>query len=58
MGALLPQKQEHGESKAGPYISRALTPVEQSYAQIEKEALATTWAYDRLSHWKNISHRD
>jgi len=33
------------------FISRSMTPTEQRYAQIEKEALAFTWACERLSDY-------
>ena len=51
LGAVLLQKQADEEWKPVAYISRALTPTEQRYAQIEKEALATTWACERLSDY-------
>ena len=50
LGAVLLQRQENGEMKPIAYISRALTPTEQRYAQIE-EALAFTWACERLSDY-------
>ena len=40
LGAVLIQKQPEGVMKPVAYISRSLTPTEQRYAQIEKEALA------------------
>ena len=48
LGAVLTQQQSSGEWKPISYISRALTTTEQRYAQIEKEALAVTWACERL----------
>ena len=33
------------------FISRALTPVECRYVQMEKEALALTWACERFSDY-------
>ena len=49
LGAVMTQKQENGEWRPVAYNSRALSDVERRYAQIEKEALAITWACERLS---------
>ena len=48
VGAVLIQQQTSGEWKPVSYISRSLTATEQRYAQIEKEALAVTWACERF----------
>jgi len=48
LGAVLLQKS--GEVwKPVAYASRSLSETEQHYAQIEKEALATTWACEKFS---------
>ena len=50
LGAVLLQK--HGEEwKPVAFVSRALTETEQRYAQIEKEALAVTWACERFEDY-------
>ena len=51
LGAVLQQKQPTGHLKPVAYISRSMTTTEQRYAQIEKEALAFTWACERLSDY-------
>ena len=51
IGGVLLQKQKKGEIRPVAYISRAMTPTEQRYAQIEKEALALTWACERLQDY-------
>jgi len=48
LGAVLMQKQPSGEMRPVAYASRSMTETEHHYAQIEKEALAITWA---LEHW-------
>lgn len=48
IGAVLLQKQKNGDTKPVAYISRSMSPTEGRYAQIEKEALAFTWACERL----------
>ena len=51
LGAVIRQRQEDGTLKAVAYASRSMTKTECCYAQIEKEALATTWA---LEHWSDL----
>ena len=51
LGAVLQQKQEDGTLRPIAYISRAMTSTEQRYGQIEKEALALTWACERLADY-------
>ncbi|KAL6461067.1 hypothetical protein MHYP_G00310330 [Metynnis hypsauchen] len=48
VGAVLTQRQSDGTWKSVTYISRGLSDAEKRYAQIEKEALAVTWACERL----------
>lgn len=51
IGAVLTQKQADGSWRPVTYISRGLTDTEKRYAQIEKEALAVTWACERLASY-------
>lgn len=51
IGAVLTQKQADGSWRPVTYISRGLTDTEKRYAQIEKEALAVTWACERLTSY-------
>ena len=51
LGAVLLQRQVSGELQPVAYISRSMTPTERRYAQIEKEALAFTWACEHLSDY-------
>ena len=50
LGAVLAQKHD-GKWAPVAYSSRSLTPTERRYAQIEKEALASTWACERFSDY-------
>ena len=50
LGAVLLQRQPDRTMKPVSY-SRLLTPTEERYAQIEKEALAFTWACERFSDY-------
>ena len=51
LGAILMQSTTDGHWKPVAYISRAMIETEQRYAQVEKEALAVTWACERLSDY-------
>ena len=43
LGAILAQKDENGELRIIAMASRASTPREQRYSQIERESLAIAW---------------
>ena len=51
LGAVLTQKQQNNQWLPIAYTSRALTPTESRYAQIEKEALAITYACERFQEY-------
>ena len=51
LGAVLLQTQANGERRPVAYVSRSMTPTKSRYAQIEKEALALTWACERYSDY-------
>lgn len=51
IGAKMVQKHLEGTWKPEAFISRALSSTEQKYAQIEHEALATTWACKRVADY-------
>ena len=58
MEAVLLQKQNENDWKPVSYILRALTDTETWYSKIEKEALAFTWACERLSDYiVGVHHR-
>ena len=48
LGAVLMQQHSNNQWRPVAYASRAMTSTEQRYAQIEKEALAVTWACERF----------
>ena len=48
LGAVLMQKSQ-SEWRPVAYASRSMTETEKRYAQIEKEALATTWASEKFA---------
>ena len=51
LGAVLFQVQDDGQRRPVCYVLRSLSDTEKRYAVIEKEALETTWASERFSHY-------
>jgi hypothetical protein len=52
LGAVLLQRQSHtSDWRPVTFASRSLTETERHYAQIEKEALAVTWACDKFASY-------
>lgn len=51
LGCSLEQKQPNNEWKVVMCGSRCLTPTEKRYAQVEKEALASTWACEKFRNF-------
>lgn len=51
LGSVLSQVQKNGDRRPIAFASRSLTSAETRYAQIEKEALALTWAAERFDEY-------
>ena len=51
LGAVLLQKQKEGNLKPVFYASRSMTDTERRYAQVEREALAVTWACEKFADY-------
>ncbi|UYV65077.1 K02A2.6-like [Cordylochernes scorpioides] len=51
LGAVLKLEHEDNEWRPVAFASRTLTKMEQRYAQIQKEALAITWACERFKDY-------
>ena len=49
LGAVLLQQNDPGNWQPVAYASRSMSDTERRYAQIEKEALASTWACEKFS---------
>ncbi|GBN39601.1 hypothetical protein AVEN_222848-1 [Araneus ventricosus] len=56
LGATICQKQADGRRSVIAYASRTLTPTESRYAQIEKEALAVAWGYEKFRDYLTGMH--
>jgi hypothetical protein len=51
VGAILTQTTSEGLNRPVAFASVKLTPVQQRWATIEKEAYAALWALQKFKHW-------
>lgn len=56
LGAVLLQKDNHGDYRIISYASRSLSDVERRYAQTEKEALAIVWSVEKFHYYLYGKH--
>ncbi|XP_064469720.1 uncharacterized protein K02A2.6-like [Ornithodoros turicata] len=54
LGGVLSQVQRNGELKPVAYASRSLNSAESRYSQVEKEALALTWAAEKFEYIRGL----
>jgi len=56
LGAVLSHRLSNGQERPITYASRTLSPTEQRYPQIDKEALAIVWAVNKFFYYVYARH--